>query len=313
MSSSLFVGIDVSKQHLDLALRPSGETARVPQTEAGFTALVALLAPKRPTLVVLEATGGYEAGVAAALALAGIPVAIVNPRQVRDFARAVGRLAKTDGLDADVLAQFAEAIRPTPRPLPDAAQQALTALVTRRRQLVEMLVAERNRLALAPAGRIRRDVQTHIHFLEQRLKAANDDLQQLLRDSPLWRAAEQLLRSVPGIGPTTAAMLLADLPELGRLSHRAIAALVGVAPLNCDSGRRVGARTIWGGRATVRGALWMATLVATKHNPVIAAFYRRLVIAGKPSKVARVAAMHKLLTILNAMLRSQQPWTPQIA
>ena len=231
MSSSLFVGIDVSKQHLDLALRPSGETARVPQTEAGFTALVALLAPKRPTLVVLEATGGYEAGVAAALALAGIPVAIVNPRQVRDFARAVGRLAKTDGLDADVLAQFAEAIRPTPRPLPDAAQQALTALVTRRRQLVEMLVAERNRLALAPAGRIRRDVQTHIHFLEQRLKAANDDLQQLLRDSPLWRAAEQLLRSVPGIGPTTAAMLLADLPELGRLSHRAIAALVGVAPL----------------------------------------------------------------------------------
>jgi transposase len=313
MSSSLYVGIDVSKSHLDVALHPSGEYSRFAHTEAGLTALVAWLQPRPPTLVVLEATGGYEADVAAALALAAIPVAIINPRQVRDYARAMGRLAKTDRLDAAVLAQFAAATQPVPRPLPDAAQQALTALVTRRRQLVEMLVAERNRLTLAPSGRVRRDLQTHIHFLEQRLKAANDDLQQLIRTSPLWRAAEQLLRSVPGIGPTTAAMLLADLPELGHLSHRAIAALVGVAPLNCDSGRRVGARTIWGGRATVRGALWMATLVATRHNPVIAAFSHRLRLAGKPSKVARVAAMRKLLSILNAMLRSQQPWTPATA
>lgn len=312
-SASLYVGIDVSKHQLDIALRPSGETYRLPHTEAGLSALVALLQPRQPTLVVLEATGGYEADVAAALALAAIPVAIVNPRQVRDFARATGQLAKTDGLDANVLAHFAEAVHPEPRPLPDAAQQALTALVTRRRQLVEMLVAERNRLPLASGGRIRRDVQTHIHFLEQRLKEANDDLQQLLRTSPLWRAAEQLLRSVPGIGPTTSALLLADLPELGRLSHRAIAALVGVAPLNCDSGRRSGTRTIWGGRATVRGALYMATLVATRHNPVIAVFYRRLRAAGKPPKVALVAAMRKLLTILNAIMRRQQPWTPGIA
>jgi transposase len=312
-AASLSVGIDVSKHHLDIALRPSGETYRLPHTEAGLTALVALLAPRQPTLVVLEATGGYEADVAAALALAALPVAIVNPRQVRDFARATGCLAKTDGLDADVLAHFAEAVHPPPRPLPDAAQQALTALVTRRRQLVEMLVAERHRLSLAAGGRIRHDLQTHIHFLEQRLKEANDDLQQLIRTSPLWRAAEQLLRSVPGIGPTTSALLLAELPELGRLSHRAIAALVGVAPLNRDSGRRMGPRTIWGGRATVRGALYMATLVATRHNPVIAAFYRRLRTAGKPPKVALVAAMRKLLTILNAIMRSQQPWTPGIA
>jgi transposase len=312
-SASLYVGIDVSKQHLDVALRPSADTHRFPHTEAGLTALIALLQPRQPTLVVLEATGGYEVDVAAALALAAIQVAIVNPRQVRDFARATGQLAKTDGLDAGVLAHFAEAVHPEPRPLPDAAQQGLTALVTRRRQLVEMLVAERNRLPLAPAGRIRRDLQTHIHFLEQRLTDANDDLQQLIRASPLWRAAEQLLRSVPGIGPATSAMLLADLPELGRLSHRAIAALVGVAPLNCDSGRRIGTRTIWGGRATVRGALYMATLVATRHNPVIAAFYRRLRTAGKPPKVALIAAMRKLLTILNAILRSQQPWTPKIA
>jgi transposase len=312
-SSSLYVGIDVAKHHLDVASRPASDTPRFPHTEGGLTDLVAWLTSKPPTLVVLEATGGYEADVAAALALAAIPVAVVNPRQVRDFARAVGRLAKTDGLDADVLAQFGEAVRPEPRPLPDAAQQALSALVTRRRQLVEMLVAEKNRLPLARAGRIRRDLQTHIHFLEQRLKEANDDLQQLLRESPLWRAAEQLLRSVPGIGPTTAAMLLADLPELGRLSHRAIAALVGVAPLNRDSGTRSGTRTIWGGRATVRGGLYMATLVATRRNPVIATFYRRLRDAGKPAKVARVAAMHKLLTILNAILRSQQPWTLEVA
>lgn len=307
MSSTLYVGLDVAKAYLDLALRPAADPRRFPHDDAGLSALIHYLQPLQPTLVVLEATGGYEADVAAALTLAGLPVAVVNPRQVRDFARATGRLAKTDALDAAVLAQFAEAVRPEPRPLPDAAHQALAALVGRRRQIVEMLTAERNRLLLAH-GAIQRDLQMHIHFLEHRLKQADDDLQQLLRASPVWRAAEQLLRSVPGIGPTTTAVLLAELPELGRLSHRAIAALVGVAPLNADSGTRSAPRTIWGGRATVRGTLYMATLVATRWNPVIKTFYRRLRDTGKPPKVALIAATRKLLTILNAILRSQRPW-----
>lgn len=312
MSSTLYVGIDVAKAHLDLALRPAAAPQRFPHDEAGLAALVQYLHPRQPTLVVLEATGGYEADVAAALAVAGFPVAVVNPRQVRDFARATGRLAKTDALDAVVLAQFAEAVRPPARPLPDAAHQALTALVRRRQQLVEMLTAERNRLPLAPPP-IRADVHAHIHFLEQRLKQTDRDLTQVLRASPIWRTADQLLQSVPGIGPATTAMLLAWLPELGQVSHRALAALVGVAPLNLDSGTRSAPRSIWGGRAAVRGALYMATLVATRWNPVIKAFYGRLRDAGKPPKVALVAAMRKLLTILNAIMRSKQPWTVENA
>ena len=305
----VFVGIDIAKAHLDVAVRPSGDRRQFPHDEAGLSALVAYLQPLAPTLVVLEATGGYEADVAAALALAAIPTAVVNPRQVRDFARAIGRLAKTDTLDADTLAHFGEAVQPVPRPLPDADQQALAALVTRRRQLVEMLTAERNRLGLA-RGPVRRDIEAHIDFLRKRLTDADRELQQLLRTSPLWRTAEQLLRSVPGIGPTSTAVFLAELPELGQASNREIAALVGVAPFNADSGTRHGVRTTWGGRATVRSALYMATLVAARHNPVIAAFYRRLVHNGKPRKVALVAAMRKLLTILNAMMRGQQPWAP---
>jgi transposase len=258
---------------------------------------------------VLEATGGYEADVAAAVALAGLPVAVVNPRQVRDFAKALGRLAKTDALDATVLAAFAARVRPAARPLPDAAQQALTALVARRRQLVEMLSAERNRLLVAH-GRVKHDVQTHIHFLEQRLTATTDDLRTTIRASPMWRAQDDLLQSVPGIGPTTSATLLAELPELGQLSRQQIAALVGVAPLNRDSGTRTGPRVTWGGRASVRGPLDMATRVATRWNPVIRAFYARLRGAGKPHKVALVAAMHKLLTILNAIVKAQRPWQP---
>lgn len=312
MSTPLYIGLDVAKAHIDLASHPTGDAQRFPHDEAGLSALVAFLRPRQPTLVVLEATGGQETDVAAALALAGLPVAVVNPRQVRDFARALGRLAKTDALDAAVLARFADGVRPEPRPLPDATHQQLMALVTRRRQLVEMLTAERNRLPMAQ-GRIRRDLQAHIHFLEQRVKDANDDLRTSLRRSPLWRATDQLLRSVPGIGPTTAAVLIAELPELGRLSRQAVAALVGVAPLNCDSGTRVGPRTIWGGRATVRGTLYMATLVATRYNPVIRAFYRRLITAGKPRKVALIAAMRKLLTILNAIIKAQRPWSPQTA
>jgi len=309
MSEPLYVGLDVSKQHLDLACEPARPPQRVPHTDEGIAGLVAQLQPLGPALIVLEATGGYETDVATALALAGLPVTLVNPRQVRDFARALGRLAKTDALDAQVLALFAARVRPEPRPLPDEAQQALAALVTRRRQLVEMLTAERLRLPLAK-GPIRRDVQAHIHWLEQRVKDTNTDLRAALKTSPLWQAATRLLQSVPGIGPTTAAVLIAELPELGRLTRRQLAALVGVAPLNHDSGQHRGIRTIWGGRAPVRRALYMATLVATRHNPVIRAFYRRLLTAGKPKLVALIASLRKLLTILNAMIKAQQPWAP---
>jgi transposase len=304
-----YVGLDVAKAHLDVAVHPTDAAQRFPHDEAGLTALVSYLRPMAPALVVLEATGGYETDVVAALAVAGLPLAVVNPRQIRDFAKAIGRLAKTDALDAAVLARFAAQVRPEPRPLPDATQQDLTALLARRRQLVEMLTAERNRLLLA-RGRVKHDLQVHIHFLEQRLKETDTDLKTLIRESPVWRAREQLLRSVPGIGPTTAATLLAQLPELGRLSRQQIAALVGVAPLNADSGRRQGTRIVWGGRAAVRAPLYMATQVATRCNPAIRTFYQRLRAAGKPPKVALIAAMRKLLTILNAMMKSQQPWTP---
>ena len=310
MSEPLYVGLDVSKQHLDLAFEPARTPRRVPHTDEGIATLVTELRPLAPALIVLEATGGYETDVATALALAGLPVTLVNPRQVRDFARALGRLAKTDALDAQVLALFAARVRPEPRPLPDEAHQALAALVTRRRQLVDMLTAERFRLPLAK-GPIRRDVQAHIHWLEQRVKDTNADLRAALKTSPLWQAATRLLQSVPGIGPTTAAVLIADLPELGRLTRHQLAALVGVAPLNHDSGQHRGIRTIWGGRAPVRRALYMATLVATRYNPVIRAFYRHLLAAGKPKLVAVVASMRKLLTILNAMIKAQQPWTPR--
>lgn len=309
MSTALYVGLDVAKTELVVATEPPGLSTTVPHTEAGITALVTQLQGRAPALIVLEATGGYETEVATALALARLPVALVNPRQVRDFAKALGHLAKTDTLDAQVLAQFAARVHPEPRPLPDAAHQALTALVTRRRQLVEMLTAERNRLLLAK-GPIRRSLQAHIHYLEQELKATNDQLRTDLRTSPVWRAAEQLLRTVPGIGPTAALTFIVDLPELGSLTARQIAALAGVAPFNCDSGRHRGRRMIWGGRASVRAVLYMATLVATRHNPVIRAFYHRLRLAGKPPKVALVAAMRKLLVILNAMMKAQRPWQP---
>lgn len=309
MPDPLYVGLDVSKQHLDLAFLPSRPSRRVSQTDEGIAGLVADLRQLGPALIVLEATGGYETEVATALALAGLPVALVNPRQVRDFARALGRLAKTDALDAEVLALFGARVRPAPRSLPDEAHQALAALVTRRRQLVDMLTAERLRLPLAK-GPIRREVQAHIHWLEQRVKDSNTDLRARLKSSPLWHAATQLLQSVPGIGPTTAAVLIAELPELGHLTRQQLAALVGVAPLNHDSGRHRGIRTIWGGRAHVRHALYMATLVATRHNPVIRTFYRHLLAAGKAKLVALVASMRKLLTILNAMVKAQRAWAP---
>jgi transposase len=310
MASGTVIGIDVAEATLEVAVRPGSRGPwRVAYDDAGLTALVAEVQTLAPTLIVLEATGGLETRVASALGVADLPVAVVNPRQVRDFAKATGLLAKTDRLDAQVLAHFGAAVRPAPRGLPDDAKADVAALLARRRQLVEMRTAEKHRLTRARAT-LHASLHAHIAWLDTQLRETDHDLQQRIEASPLWRAQEQLLRSVPGIGPTTARTLLGDLPELGRLSPRQISTLVGVAPLNVDSGRRVGPRQIWGGRAPVRTALYMATLVATRHNPVIRRYYARLCAAGKPRKVALVAAMHKLLIILNAMLRQQRPWQP---
>jgi transposase len=304
-----FVGIDVAKATLDIAVRPGGERWSAPNDEAGISALVARLQPLAPALIVLEATGGFETATVAAVAAAGLAVVVTNPRQVRDFARATGQLAKTDVLDAQVLALFAERVRPEPRPLPDAAVHALDALLTRRRQLLEMLTAEKNRLGVAAAP-VRRGITQHIRWLQRQLADVDGDLEQAIHASPVWRAKEDLLHSVPGVGPVVSRTLLGELPELGTLTHKQIAALVGVAPRACDSGTLRGKRMVWGGRAPVRAALYMAALVASRRNPVIRAFYARLRAAGKPAKVALVACMRKLLTILNAILRSGTPWRP---
>ena len=304
-----FVGLDIAKDHIDVSVRPTEDQWRSDQTDAGIGELVTRVIALTPALVVVESTGGYETAVVTALAVAHVPVAIVNPRQVRDFAKAIGRLAKTDAIDAAVLALFAERVRPDVRPLADEAHQELVALVTRRRQLVDMLTAERNRLAMARRS-IRASVQQHVRWLERRIHDADADLTATIQQSPLWRAKDDLLRSVPGIGPITSSLLIALLPELGALSRREIASLVGVAPLNRDSGRQRGRRVVWGGRAAVRAPLYMATLVATRHNPVIRTFYQRLRALGKPPLVALVAAMRKLLTILNAMVKHQQSWQP---
>ena len=297
-----FVGIDVAKAFLDVAVRPSGETWRVGNEEAASAALVVRLRALAPTLIVLEATGGLEWPITAALAAAGLPVVVVNPRQVRDFARATGTLAKTDRLDATVLAHFADAVRPQPRPLPDATSRTLAALMARRRQLVEMLTAERNRRLAAPPA-LHGELNEHIAWLEQRLRHLDSDVAQTIEHSPVWRAKDNLLRSVKGVGPVLSATLLTGLPELGRLDRKRIAALVGVAPLAHDSGTWRGKRTCWGGRASVRAALYMATLVAVRFNPTLCSRYQRLIQAGKPKKVALVACMHTLLLILNALVR----------
>jgi len=312
MPEGCFVGIDVSKARLDVAWTASGgTTVTASNDEAGWRTVVTHLQRLAPTLCVVEATGGYEAGVASAWVVADSPVAILNPRQVRDFAKARGTLAKTDALDAAVLADFAARMEPTPRPGLDEATADLRALVTRRRQLVEMLSAERHRLGqVRPA--VQPSVQAHIHWLRTQLKDTDTQMTQQLQAHPTWRVRDQQLRSVPGIGPATSARLIASLPELGTLGPRAIAKLVGVAPLNNDSGPRVGTRQIWGGRTVVRQALYMATVVAIRHNPVLRPFYARLRAAGKPPKVALVAAMRKLLTILNAMIKHQTVWMPVI-
>jgi transposase len=310
VSPHVFVGIDVAKAHLDIALRPTGARWTVANDDAGIAALVTQLQGVKPPLIVLEATGGLQRPVVAALTIASLPVVVVNPRQVRDFAKATGQLAKTDALDARALAHFAEAIRPTPRPVPDAQTADLRALLARRRQLVGMRTAEQNRLGSAPP-RLQADIEAHITWLNGRLAALDNDLDTALRASPVWREREELLRSVPGIGPVCTRTLVLDLPELGTLSRQHLAALVGLAPFHRDSGTLRGSRTIWGGRAQVRTALYMSTLVAVRYNPVLKAFYQRLRAAGKLAKVALVACMRKLLTILNAMVKHQTPWQPQ--
>ena len=310
MEHSRFVGIDISKDHLDVHVRPTGDSFRVRYDDAGLVTLVAHLRPLAPVVLVLEATGGSEVTVAATLASAALPVAVVNPRQVRDFARATGQLAKTDTLDARVLALFAEAVRPAARPVPDAQAAALGELIARRRQLVDMLGAEHNRRRLLRDRRLQRHLEAHIAWLEEALRRLDLDLTTLIRSTPVWRETDDLLRSVPGIGPVTAGTLIADLPELGRLDRRRIAALAGLAPIARDSGAFRGRRMIMGGRAHIRRVLYMATLTAITHNPVIRAFHQRLVAAGRPGKVALTAAMRKLLTILNAMLRDRRPWHP---
>jgi transposase len=311
--SACVVGIDVSKQELVVAVDPTGERWTSGVEPAALDQLVVRVRALAPQLIVLEATGGYERALAAACAAAALPVAIVNPRQVRAFAQALGRTAKTDAIDATVLALFGARVQPAPRPVPPADTQALAALVARRRQLLEMLGAERNRLAQTPTGPVARDLREHIRWLERRLANVDTDLTARIQRSPVWRVHDDLLQSVPGIGPTVARTLLAELPELGTLNRRAIAALAGVAPFNRDSGQWRGRRAIWGGRAPVRAALYMAALVATRHNPVLAAFYRRLRDAGKPAKVALVAVMRRLLTIVNAMIHHQTAWRPDAA
>lgn len=302
-----FVGIDVAKGQLDIAVRPSGARWQVPNDPGGCGGLVERLTALAPALIVLEATGGFEAPAVAALAAAGLPVVVVNPRQVRDFGKASGQLAKTDAISAAILAHFADAMRPPVRPLPDATTQELHQWLARRRQLVEMLTMETNRLpGAAPA--IRPSIRAHMGQLRRQLKEIERRLKALIERSPVWRQREHLLSSTPGVGPVVATTLLADVPELGRLNRKEIAALVGVAPLNRDSGTLQGKRTIWGGRAPVRAVLYMAALVASRKNPLIRAFYQRLCAAGKPKKVALTACMRKLLTVLNAMVKHQTAW-----
>jgi transposase len=309
-STTVFVGIDVAKSQLDVHARPTGETFAVGRDATGLAALGERLARLAPRLIVLEATGGFEAIVAAALSAAGLPLVVVNPRQIRDFARATGRLAKTDRLDAEAIARFAEAVQPEPRPVPGEAAVGLAELVARRRHIVEMIGSESQRRRQLKDPRLVRRIEAHLAWLQKELARIETDLGDAVRSSPVWRATEDLLVSVPGIGPTSARFLIAELPELGHLDRRQIASLVGVAPINRDSGTFRGRRMIMGGRANVRKALYMPTVTAIRHNPTLQALYERLTARGKPAKVALTAAMRKLLTILNAILKSQTPWQP---
>ncbi len=311
-AAEIFVGIDVSKGWLDVARYEPAETWRVSNAEVGIASLVKRLKEWQPSLIVLEPTGGFEMLVVAELGEAKLPVVVVNAKRVRDFARATGRLAKTDKLDAQVLAHFAAAVRPPVRSLKSAEEEQLTALLTRRRQVLEMLSMEKNRLVTVRA-KMRTDLQTHIQWLAHNLKELDDEIEDFVQGTPIWKEKDALLQSVPGVGPVTSRTMLAMLPELGQLNRQEIAALVGVAPVNRDSGRKHGKRRVFGGRAEVRSVLYMAALVAKKFNPRIRTFYERLIQQGKEKKVALTACMRKLLVILNAMMRSHQPWRTQPA
>ena len=303
-----FIGIDVCKAVLEVAVHERDTRFTVANKESAFPELIAALVALRPKLIVLEATGGLETPVVSALFAAGLPIVVVNPRQVRDFAKATGQLAKTDRLDATVLAHFAAAVQPQLRRVKNAAELELDALVTRRRQLVEMLAAEKTRLSSTATAPMRAEVGVHIEWLEQRLADMDDQLRKRITDSSVWRVKDDLLQSVPGIGPVTALALVADVPELGQLNRHQVAKLVGVAPLNCDSGNLRGQRHIFGGRQAVRKTLYMAIQSAVRHNPVIKEFYERLRASHKPKKVALVACMRKLLTIVNVMIKTNTKW-----
>ncbi len=303
----IFVGIDVSKDRLDVHVRPSGESFAVARDGEGLSALTARLQPLAPSLVAVEATGGFEIIVAAAVGGAGLPLAVINPAQVRHYAQALGKRAKTDAVDAEVIARFAEATRPEPRPLPDEATRMLADLIARRRQIIVMMVAERQR-ATRLSKRLQRSCERVIRVLEKELAALDSDIDTTMRGSPAWRAKEDLLASIPGIGPITARTLIAELPELGSLDRRRIASLVGLAPFARQSGKWRGKSFIGGGRSAVRAALFIATMAAVRHNPTIRAFRQRLLAAGKPKMVAMIACMRKLLTILNAIARDQKTW-----
>ena len=310
----IYVGIDVAKAQVDVAIRPSDDRWEISHDDAGVRQLVSQLKTLEPVMVLLEASGGLELPLVAALATEELPVVVVNPRQVRDFARATGKLAKTDSLDAAVLAHFAEVIRPPVRPLRDAETQVLNSMVARRHQVMTMLVSEKNRLGTAIVA-VRPRVEARIAWLERELDDLDEGLRRTLRQSSVWREKDDLLRTVPGVGEQISLTLLAYLPELGTLDRRQIAALVGVAPFNRDSGTLRGKRTIWGGRARVRAALYMGALVASRCNPVIREFYQRLLAAGKPKKLALTACMRKLVVILNSMLKHRSPWrglSPQV-
>ncbi len=310
--AAAFVGIDVAKDQLDVHVRPDGLAWQVANDEDGIATLVARLRELRPAALVLEASGGYEVAVVAALAAAGLAPSVVNPRQARRFAEGIGRLAKTDALDAAVLAHFAEAVRPEPRPVPDAQARALGQWLARRRQLVQMRVSEQHRLPTA-SGAIRKGIQGHIDYLDRQIKGVEADLTAAIQASPAWRARDELLQSVPGVGPQVSRTLLAELPELGTTSGRQLSALCGLAPFNRDSGRRRGPRSIYGGRSHVRAALYQAALVAMRWNAPLKGVYEGLLARGKAKKVALIAVARRLLVILNALVRTGSPWQEKLA
>jgi transposase len=303
-----YIGIDVSEDTLDMAVHPRQPARSFSNSNAGIDEAVAYMKKLAPVLVVMEATGGLEMSLAAGVSAAGIPVAVVNPRQVRYYAISMGILAKTDRIDAKAIADFAAAVQPEPHPMSDTQTQELKDMLTRRSQLNEMITAEKNRLRRARRP-VTEHIKAHIAWLEQELDEMNSDLKQFIQQSPIWRENNNLLRSVPGVGPVLSSTLLAEMPELGSLNRKKIAALAGVAPFNRDSGKYRGKRTVWGGRAKVRAVLYMSTLVATRRNPVIRCFYERLIAAGKAKKAAITACMHKLLTILNSMIKHRTPWS----